>query len=175
MQAAAHNDTVAHPVPSGGLEQLSRHARAPPRVDQHPCRCAVMSTIYQILFPHPTGQSLTNNNPWGADHPLTKHLRRLISTSLAQATKNTYPLTPSSCRYHLHRLLSQAGYRPDHFNTHSFRVGATTSAGIMGASSRAIKRLGHWRLIFAPNHRTEQGQPITASSNIPVPNHTNFS
>ena len=55
------------------------------------------------------------------------------------------PLTPSSCRYHLHRLLSQAGYRPDHFNTHSFRIGAATSAAVMGASSRAIKRLGRWR------------------------------
>lgn len=146
----------------------------PPRADQHSHRCILVSIICRILLSRPTGQSLANNDPCGADHPLTKHLRLLISTSLAQATRNTYatgmkqfirlcktcqgpivatllftfrdgnPLTPSSCHYHLHQLLSQAGYQRDHFNTHTFRIGAATSAAVVGASSQEIKRLGRW-------------------------------
>lgn len=55
------------------------------------------------------------------------------------------PLTPPSCRHHLRKLLAHAGYRPERFNTHSFRIGAATSAAAAGATSREIKRRGRWR------------------------------
>ncbi|OCT91864.1 hypothetical protein XELAEV_18014921mg [Xenopus laevis] len=36
------------------------------------------------------------------------------------------------------------GIPPDHYNTHSFRIGAATQASLMGLGEEFIKRLGRW-------------------------------
>ena len=54
------------------------------------------------------------------------------------------PLTRSSCLKHLRRLLQKAHHPPAAFNTHSFRIGAATSAAHSGVPSTTIKRLGRW-------------------------------
>ena len=155
MQAASHNDTIAHPVPGGSLEQPSRRAHAPPRADQHPCRRAVTGTVYQILFPRPTGQSLTNNDPWGADHPLTKHLGRLISTSLAQATKNTYATGMRQfirfCKAHGAPSLPASKTTLSHFATQLSLKGLSPSTinGYLAAVRTKHRQLG----LPDPDHR----------------------
>ena len=55
------------------------------------------------------------------------------------------PLSRSACHKFLSHLLSQAGYRASEYNTHSFRIGAATSAAMAGVPGRVIKRLGRWR------------------------------
>lgn len=55
------------------------------------------------------------------------------------------PLTRGSCLKHLRYLLKRLGYNPKHYNTHSFRIGAATSAAQVGLSSHDIKLLGRWR------------------------------
>ena len=88
MQAATRNDTVAHPLHGDGLQQLlCSHTSpgGPTLLQTHCCEHNLPDFLSR-----PTGQSLANNDPWGADHPPTKHLRLLISTSLAQATRNAY-------------------------------------------------------------------------------------
>ena len=55
------------------------------------------------------------------------------------------PLTRPICLSHLRRLLRKAHYPAESFNTHSFRIGAATSAAQSGLSSTTIKRLGRWR------------------------------
>ena len=52
------------------------------------------------------------------------------------------PLTRPICLSHLRRLLRKAHYPAESFNTHSFRIGAATSAAQSGLSSTTIKRLG---------------------------------
>ncbi len=57
------------------------------------------------------------------------------------------PLTRHSCLRHLRYFARKAGYVPQRFNTHSFRIGAATHAAhnIMGMPSHHIKLLGRWR------------------------------
>ncbi|XP_041421831.1 uncharacterized protein LOC121394539 [Xenopus laevis] len=40
--------------------------------------------------------------------------------------------------------VSKLGIPPDHYNTHSFRIGAATQASLMGLGEEFIKRLGRW-------------------------------
>ena len=58
---------------------------------------------------------------------------------------NGTPLNRRSCLEHLRYLLKMEGYNPKHYNTHSFRIGAATSAAQAGLSSHDIKFLGRWR------------------------------
>ena len=55
------------------------------------------------------------------------------------------PLTRHSCLKHLRKFLHKAGYAPGDFNTHSFRIGAATSAAHSGLPARQIKTLGRWK------------------------------
>ena len=55
------------------------------------------------------------------------------------------PLTRNSCLKHLHHALERIGYDSKNFNTHSFRIGAATSASHAGVSTSVIKVLGRWR------------------------------
>ena len=58
---------------------------------------------------------------------------------------NGKPLTRNSCLKHLHYALKRIGYDPKNFNTHSFRIRATTAASHAGISTSIIKVLGRWR------------------------------
>ena len=49
------------------------------------------------------------------------------------------PLTRHSCLKHLLRFLHKAGYLPQDFNTHSFRIGAATSAAYSGLPAHQIE------------------------------------
>ena len=55
------------------------------------------------------------------------------------------PLTRHSCLKHLRRFLHKAGYLPQDFNTHSFRIGAAMSAAHSGLPAHQIKLLGRWK------------------------------
>ena len=59
--------------------------------------------------------------------------------------KDGSPLTRHSCLKHLRRFLHKAGYLPQDFNTHSFRIGAATSAAHSGLPVHQIKLLGRWK------------------------------
>ena len=58
--------------------------------------------------------------------------------------RNGKPLTRHSCLQHLRHLLQRAGYSPELYNTHSFRIGAATHAAHLGMPSHHIKLLGRW-------------------------------
>ena len=86
------------------------------------------------------------------------------------------PLTRPICLSHLRRLLRKAHYPAESFNTHSFRIGAATSAAQSGLSSTTIKRLGRWqssayRRYIRPHatchHMTRVAHPT--ASELPVP------
>jgi hypothetical protein len=55
------------------------------------------------------------------------------------------PLSRNSCLKHLRSALEKIGYNPKNFNTHSFSIGAATSASHAGISTSVIKVLGRWR------------------------------
>ena len=59
--------------------------------------------------------------------------------------KSGEPLTRNKLLTHLRRLLSQAGYSAGAFYTHSFRIGAATTAAEAGLPRSQIKLLGRWR------------------------------
>jgi len=58
---------------------------------------------------------------------------------------NGKPLTRHSCLKYLRLFLKKAGYPPEQYNTHSFRIGAATHAAHMGIPAHHIKLLGRWR------------------------------
>lgn len=72
---------------------------------------------------------------------------------------NGDPLTRRNCLKHLRELLKQANLSPHLFNTHSFRIGAATSAAASGISNRAIKHLGRWNSnayrLYTRTHKPE--------------------
>ena len=56
---------------------------------------------------------------------------------------NGAPLTRTVFTERLRRLLSQAGIT-GHFGSHSFRIGAATTAGLAGVPEHMIQTLGRW-------------------------------
>ena len=58
--------------------------------------------------------------------------------------KTGQPLTRHSCLKYLRSSLAAAGYQHLTFNTHSFRIGAATSAAQAGIPTSKIKLLGRW-------------------------------
>ena len=54
------------------------------------------------------------------------------------------PLTRSRFIGTIRHLLTQAGMRPTNYVSHSFRIGATTTAAAAGLPSWLIKTLGRW-------------------------------
>ena len=55
------------------------------------------------------------------------------------------PLTRFQFQSVLNRTLSYAGYSSGHYKSHSFRIGAATTAALCGFKSDDIKLLGHWK------------------------------
>ena len=60
-------------------------------------------------------------------------------------THNNSPLTRQFFSTSLSAILSAAGLDHQRYNTHSFRIGAATSAKLAGMSELDIKMLGMWR------------------------------
>ena len=57
----------------------------------------------------------------------------------------TDPLRKGAFRSYLKALLNQLGLDNSCYNTHSFRIGAATSAESAGLSESQIKTMGRWR------------------------------
>ena len=55
------------------------------------------------------------------------------------------PLTARRFQSQLRVYFGKLGLDPDQFNTHSFRIGAATTAAKVGISSGVIKQLGRWQ------------------------------
>ena len=70
---------------------------------------------------------------------------------------NGTPLSPSIVNAWLPSILKAAGI-PGNYSSHSFRIGAATSAALSGVPDRVIKILGQWssdcysRYIRTPPH-----------------------
>ena len=54
------------------------------------------------------------------------------------------PLTRTTLTTILRQLLSRAGLCPSHYASHSFRIGAATTAAAVGLAPSLIKTLGRW-------------------------------
>ena len=81
---------------------------------------------------------------------MEKYLRRVSQYPAVRAQplftfRDGSPLTRHSCLKHLRRFLCKAGYAPGDFNTHSFRIGAATSAAHSGLPAHQMKLLGRWK------------------------------
>ena len=59
--------------------------------------------------------------------------------------KDGTPLSRRTLASNLHTLLELCGLQPNNYNTHSFRIGAATTAAAAGLSAWLIKILGRWR------------------------------
>ena len=59
--------------------------------------------------------------------------------------KDGTPLSRRTLASNLHTLLELCGLQPNNYNTHSFRIGAATTAAAAGLPAWLIKILGRWR------------------------------
>ena len=59
--------------------------------------------------------------------------------------KDGTPLSRRTLALNLHALLELCGLQPNNYNTHSFRIGAATTAAAAGLPAWLIKILGRWR------------------------------
>ena len=121
---------------------------ASPWADQHPCGCTIASPIHQIFLFCPPGQSHHNTDPWSSEYPLTKHLRLLISISLAQATKGAYATGMRQfrqfCKTHRVTALPATKQILAHFAAHLSLRGLSPSIinGYLAAVRTRHKQLG---------------------------------
>ena len=60
-------------------------------------------------------------------------------------TKDNHYLTQSAFRANLSSLLQEVGLDTKSYNTHSFRIGAATSAESAGLTESQIKSMGRWK------------------------------
>jgi site-specific recombinase XerD len=66
-----------------------------------------------------------------------------VQTALCSSVPMAPPLTRTVFTERLRQLLSQAGIT-GHFGSHSFRIGAATTAGLAGVPEHMIQTLGRW-------------------------------
>lgn len=59
--------------------------------------------------------------------------------------RNGTPLSRAKFVELLKKVVQLSGLNPDHYNSHSLRIGAATFAAQQGHTEDAIKRLGRWR------------------------------
>ena len=60
-------------------------------------------------------------------------------------TKDNHYLTQSAFRANLSSILQEVGLDTKSYNTHSFRIGAATSAESAGLTESQIKSMGRWK------------------------------
>ena len=78
-----------------------------------------------------------------------KHMRAYMRTTHRTSGplftfSDGQPLTRRRCLHYLRRSLENAGHRPEDYNTHSFRIGAASTAAHEGASESTIQHRGRW-------------------------------
>ena len=83
--------------------------------------------------------------PYAAMKSYIKHCTATRCPSPLFVFSDSTPLNRRSCLKHLRYLLKKVGCKAKHYNTHSFRIGAATSAAQAGLASHYIKLLGRWR------------------------------
>ena len=89
------------------------------------------------------GATSTSTCPVAA---LTKYMSTSPTTPtspLFHFNDNSY-LTRDSLTTHLRTLLAAAGYDPDSYASHSFRIGAATTAASAGLPDWQIQAMGRW-------------------------------
>jgi len=85
----------------------------------------------------------------GPTHPYTALAKYLQSTHSYQSSmaplfllRDGHYLTAKQFRFHLKHLLKRAGYYPNCYNTHSFQIGAATSAARAGVPTTPTQNTG---------------------------------
>ena len=66
--------------------------------------------------------------------------------------KDGTPLTRKRCLQYLRYSLQRSGYNPLDFNTHSFRIGAATTAAHSGEQLETIQQRGRWKSRAVQNY-----------------------
>ncbi|XDV34332.1 hypothetical protein PO909_004499 [Leuciscus waleckii] len=82
-------------------------------------------------------------------HALFNYLQYKRSTSKSPfdplfTNDSNHPATRFWFQKHLKAVLNKSGVTADHFSSHSFRIGAATTAAQKGLSQQQIKTLGRW-------------------------------
>ena len=83
--------------------------------------------------------------PFAAMVTYLKERRRPVRATPLFVFSSGKTLSRISFLKHLRSALKKIGCNPNNFNTHSFRIGAATSASHAGISTSVIKVLGRWR------------------------------
>ena len=90
------------------------------QIDTHPHPCPVQALIHFLQF-------------------------RGTSPGFIYVNPDNTLLTRQQFHQMLSRALRDCGLDPNHFNTHSFRIGAATNAAAMGLSPLQIRDMGRWK------------------------------
>ncbi|XP_073726171.1 uncharacterized protein [Misgurnus anguillicaudatus] len=77
------------------------------------------------------------------------------------------PVTRFWFQKHLKSVLQQSGFPTEHFSSHSFRIGAATTAAPKGLSQQQIQALGRWSSDAFP--KLHQDQPFPYEKSPPKP------
>ena len=132
------------------------HTRFNPRLHPSTSHVELHRRYYTFYLPHSKTDQLHRGYTirlTGAT-PVTmcpvRHMRAYLRTRPSmQGPLFTFsdgrPLTRHLCLHYLRSSLRYLGRNPEDFNTHSFRIGAATTAAHKGASEATIQHLGRWR------------------------------
>ena len=135
---------------------MSPHTRFNPRLHPSTSHVELHRRYYTFYLPHSKTDQLhhghtirlTKTSP-GTICPV-RHMRAYLGTRPSTrgplfTFSDGRPLTRHLCLHYLRSALRHIGRNPDDFNTHSFRIGAATTAAHGGASEATIQHLGRWR------------------------------
>ena len=89
-------------------------------------------------------------------------------------SENQHFLTQSAFRSHLMTLLDELGLDASCYNTHSFRIGAATSAESAGLSESQIKTIGRWKSDAYRRYIKPTHAQLATFSKLLLPKDTNF-
>ena len=144
-----------------GFLQVSKftmppHTRFNPRLHPSTSHVELHRRYYTFYLPHSKTDQLhhghtirlTSISP-GTICPV-RHMRAYLETRPStQGPLFTFSdgrlLTRHLCLCYLHSSIRHLGRNPEDFNTHSFRIGAATTATQKGASEATIQHHGWWR------------------------------
>ena len=95
----------------------------------------------QIIHLFPTGSSTC---PIKAMMTYSKYVDTTPNTRIFEAGRFS-PLTQQKLNTELRHLLQQGGFNHENYASHSFRIGAATTAAAAGLPAWLIKTLGRWQ------------------------------